>query len=60
MKNLISVIIFTNNEYNGQITELSGVPIARCESQILGCVHHHDWLNLVHNMTGLAQFSQQV
>ena len=26
----------------------------------LGCVHHHDWLNMVHNMTGLAQFRQQV
>ena len=36
------------------------VPITRCVPQILGCVHHRDWLNMVHNMTGLAQFSQQV
>ena len=47
-------------EYNGQITELCGVQIARCVPEILGCVHHHDWLNMVHNMTRLAQFSQQV
>ena len=32
----------------------------RCVPQILGCVHHHDWLNMVHNMTRLSQFSQQV
>ena len=44
-------------EYNGHITELTGVPIARCVPQILDS---HDWLNMVHNMTRLAQFSQQV
>ena len=39
------------------------------ESQYYGVYHrfwgvytvqHHDWLNMVHNMTRLAQFSQQV
>ena len=39
---------------------LRGVPTARCVPQILGCVHHHDWFNMVHNRTRLAQFSQQV
>ena len=47
-------------EDNGQITELSGLRISQCVSQILGCVHHHDWLNMVHNMTRLAQIRQQV
>ena len=47
-------------EYNGQIIELCGVPIALCVQQILGCVHHHDWLNMAYNMPRLAQFSQQV
>ena len=32
---------------------------SRCVPQILRCVHHHDWLKMVH-MTRLAQFSQQV
>ena len=26
----------------------------------MGRVRHHDWLNIVHNMTQLAQFNQQV
>ena len=46
--------------YAIQITELCRVPIARCVPHILGCLHHHDWLNMVHNMTRLAQFSQQM
>ena len=28
--------------------------------QILWCVHHQDWLNMVQNKTRLAQFSQKV
>ena len=44
----------------GQITELSGVLIARCVPKILGCVRHKDFLNMVHNMIRLAQCCQQV
>ena len=43
-----------------KITELSGVQIVRCVPHILRCIHHHDLLNMVHNMTRFAQFSQQV
>ena len=57
---LFSVMKSWPVEYNGQLTELCGVPIARCVPQILTCVHHHDWLNTEHSMTRLAQFSQQV
>ena len=58
LKNVINWICCTQDcEYNGEITELCGVPIARCVPQIMRYVHHHDWLNMVQKMTRLAQFS---
>ena len=49
-------------EHNVHITQPDGFKITRGVGlpQLLGCVRHLDWLNIVQTMTLLAQFCQQL